>query len=160
MTKIQAPNMNAKVRIATITGAHGVKGLVKIKNGLDNPANIKTYKTFFKENGDVLLITFNTANLAKVDGIESREAAGDLRGTGIYINRSDLPDLKEGEYYVTDLIGKEVIFEDGKGTITNVLNYGASDIFEVDKKYMIAFAPDFVTIADDIKIHGKKEDFV
>jgi 16S rRNA processing protein RimM len=41
-------------------------------------------------------------------GISNREQAGALNGKKLYIARSDLPELSEGEFYVTDLIGMEV----------------------------------------------------
>lgn len=153
------PAQTENLRIATVVGTHGIKGMLKVKIELENPDLMKTVKAFFNESGEKLDIVFTSDRLARLAGIETREAAAALRGHGIFITKDDLPKLKKGEFYAMDLIGKDVIFEDGKGKLTNVFNFGASDIFEVDGKYLVPFAEDFVTLEKEIVIRGKKEDF-
>ena len=43
--------------------------------------------------------------------------------------------LEEGEYFITDLIGKQIVFEDGEvlGVLEDVQNFGSADVFYVKK---------------------------
>jgi len=46
--------------------------------------------------------------LARIEGIESREDAEPMIGDRIQIERTALPEVEEGEYYLADVIGLEV----------------------------------------------------
>ena len=65
------------------------------------------------------------------------------------MTEADLPELPEGEYYVRDLIGMEAVLEDGShlGTVTDVIQNTAQDIFEVEtdegKQVLIPKVPAF-----------------
>ena len=56
-----------------------------------------------------------------------------------------LPKLKDNEYYVCDLIGLDVFEKNQKiGQVTDVLNYGASDILQIkcdDDELLLAMSP-------------------
>jgi len=97
--------MNSKnhIAIATITKAHGVKGLVKIKAFTEIPENINSYGKISNANhsrefnikihsshGDMLI--------ASIEGITTKTEADKLANTKLYINREVLPDTKEEEY--------------------------------------------------------------
>ena len=53
----------------------------------------------------------NRIKLFEIDSIDSAES---LRGYVVNISRSDFPDLKEGEYYLNDLIGYSLLDENGR----------------------------------------------
>jgi len=72
--------------------------------------------------------------LAGVDGISDRDAAMELRGTKLWIDRDTLPALEdEEEFYIQDLVGLDVITENGTkaGSIITVENFGAGDLLEI-----------------------------
>jgi len=75
---------------------------------------------------DILLLRF--------EGIDSPEAADRLKGAEIITGRENAAPLKEGEYYVEDLKGLEVLDTEGKtlGHITNVLEGGGGNLAEVE----------------------------
>jgi 16S rRNA processing protein RimM len=75
--------------------------------------------------GDALLISFQ--------GIETPEAAGAYRNQDVYVSASSRPALEEGEYYYHELIGMNVISEDGTrlGILTEILETGANDVYVV-----------------------------
>ena len=78
--------------------------------------------------------------IAKISGIDDRNAAETLRGTELFIERSALPDLKENEFYQADLIGFDVVRNGTKiGVIDCFQNYGAGDIIELDNGDMVSF---------------------
>jgi 16S rRNA processing protein RimM len=89
-------------------------------------------------------------------GVESREAAEQLRGCELWIARVDLPELDEDEFYLADLVGLEVVrrradasFE-SLGEIVGVTSNTAQDLFEVrlhGREWLLpAFAPFVVEI--------------
>ena len=47
------------------------------------------------------------------DGVETRDAAEALRGSTLWIERSSLPPLPEGEAYIEDLLDRRVVLADG-----------------------------------------------
>ena len=71
--------------------------------------------------------------VAKLSGIDTREAAESLNGRIIYIERSQLPALPEGEFYWQDLIGLEVLNSAGQsfGQVKSMLETGANDVVVV-----------------------------
>ena len=53
------------------------------------------------------------AVLLRLEGISDRDAAETLRGAGVCVPRDALPELEEGEYYLSDLVGARVVAPDG-----------------------------------------------
>lgn len=53
------------------------------------------------------------ATLISIEGVDSREAADVLKGAKVYVFRADLPELDASEYYLSDLVGAEVIGPEG-----------------------------------------------
>jgi 16S rRNA processing protein RimM len=132
-----------RVCLGVMVGAHGVRGLVKVKSFTENPSDVAAYGPVSDEAGqrswrlevtgpapgkspDVLLV--------RIAGVTDRDAAQALHGTRLYVARDALPALAEEEtYYHADLIGLQV--EDGEGralgTVTAVENHGAGDLLEI-----------------------------
>jgi 16S rRNA processing protein RimM len=71
--------------------------------------------------------------LAKIAGIEDRDAAEALKRTQLFVERDKLPPPDEDEFYHADLIGLRAELPDGTalGTVSAVLNFGAGDILEI-----------------------------
>lgn len=57
--------------------------------------------------------------VVQFEGVLDRDQASALRGARVFVERSELPPLAEGEYYLVDLVGLEVRGPDG--TIGEVL---------------------------------------
>lgn len=53
------------------------------------------------------------ATLISLEGVESRNDADVLKGSKVYVFRSELPALDASEYYLSDLVGAEVIGPEG-----------------------------------------------
>ena len=51
----------------------------------------------------------------------------------LYIDRAELPEVEDDEYYITDLIGMKVVDVDGNlvGRVLNVDNFGAGDLLDI-----------------------------
>ena len=54
----------------------------------------------------------------------------------IYAEREILGELPDGVYYIADLIGLDIVTEDGEkiGTVSDVFNTGSNDIYEVKRE--------------------------
>jgi 16S rRNA processing protein RimM len=99
-----------RICVGAIAGAHGVKGLVKIKSFTEEPDGVAAYGPLSDEAGErefTLALTGRAKGLiiARIDGVEDRNAAEALRGTRLYVERAALPPTAEEAYYHTDLIG-------------------------------------------------------
>ena len=130
--------MTERVCVGAIAGAFGVKGEIRLKSFCAEPTDIANYSPLTDEAGDrdfEVRITRPIKNgfAATLSGVSTKEDADALRGTRIFADRSQLPDLPDDEYYHADLIGLEVLDTGGNrlGEIRAVLNHGASDLLEV-----------------------------
>jgi 16S rRNA processing protein RimM len=65
-------------------------------------------------------------------GVDSPETAAALRGQNVYAPESDLP-LEEGEYFLHDLIGLDVVDESGAplGTVADLYDTDAHLLYAV-----------------------------
>ena len=124
--------------IGAIAGAFGVHGEVRLKSFCAQPADIASYGALATKDGrrrfDIDLTRPVAGGLAaRLSGVATREEAEALKGTQLFVARSDLPDLPEDEFYYTDLIGLEARDPGGAilGRVTAILNHGAGDILEI-----------------------------
>lgn len=94
--------------------------------------------------------------IAKLDGIDTREQAAGLVGQEIFIERAELPELPENQYYWVDLVGLQVFTMEGDslGVVDSLLETGAHDVLVVggERERLIPFVPDtFVKSVDMAK---------
>ncbi len=128
-----------KVLLGRITGAHGLKGEVKIAAFTGDPADIAAYGPLTSgDGGRKFKITVRSVKggsvIAHLAGVSDRNAAEALRGADLYVARSALPPTEdEDEYYHSDLIGLDAVSPDGAaiGTVLAVHNFGAGDLLEI-----------------------------
>lgn len=92
--------------------------------------------------------------VVQFDGYFSANAAETLRGADIEIDEHDLPPLPDGEYYVHDLLGMQVVTTAGEivGELEEVLRTGANDVYLVrradGRQALIPAIPDVVQRVD------------
>ncbi len=69
----------------------------------------------------------------KLFGVESRDDAGKLRGAEVLIEEKDLIRPAENEYFVHDLIGCQVVADDGQiiGILRDVLQLSSNDVYVI-----------------------------
>lgn len=128
------------ILLGEIGSAHGIKGEVSIRTFTEDPADIAAYGLLSDKAGKR---TFKIAGLrvsakaviARLQGVDDRTAAEKLRNTGLYVKRSQLPELEPGAYYYEDLAGLAAVDPDGSvlGTVVGVVNYGAGDLVEISR---------------------------
>ncbi len=132
-----------RLLVGTINGLFGVQGWVKIFSYTHPRKNILSYQPWHIDidgnwqtleiiNGRVQSKTI----VAQIKNINDREQARKLIGTDIYIEKSQLPKLKKGEYYWEELIGLEVINKEliVLGKVSNLVSTGANSVLIVQDK--------------------------
>jgi 16S rRNA processing protein RimM len=153
-----------RVCLGVMVGAHGVRGLVKVKSFTEVPADVAAYGPVSDEggrqhwrldvagpapgkSGDVVLV--------RVEGVTDRDAAQALHGIRLYVDRAALPALVEEEaFYHADLIGLRVEDAAGRllGTVRAVENHGAGDVLAVagpgGRELLLPFTRAVVPVVD------------
>ena len=131
--------MSERVLLGRITGAHGLKGEVKIAAFTAEPTDVAAYGRLQSADGSatVEILSLRAAGggavIARLAGIADRTAAERLRGTELYVPRERLPPADADEYYHSDLIGLAAFSPEGEalGKILAVHNFGAGDLLEL-----------------------------
>lgn len=126
------------VALAAIASSHGVHGRVKLKLFSESLESFKALTPHcIYENGDALSIKVTSESagmpVATIDGVKNRNASDLLRGKLIGVHRKNLPEINDNNFYHTDLIGLQVLDENGTaiGTTTSIDNFGAGDIVSI-----------------------------
>ena len=126
------------ILLAVIAAAHGIRGAVKVKTFTQNPANILAYGPLRDEKGrdySLKLVREVSSHslIMTIEGVDDRNQAEALRGTKLYVERRQLPDLIEEEFYHRDLMGLNVQDLEGQdiGKVCAVSNFGAGDFLEI-----------------------------
>jgi len=127
--------------VGKIVGAHGVNGNLKVYSYAESvsvfkPGSLilailagKIEKHFAikwaKPHGKSILLSFK--------GIEDRNTAETLIGAELFIERTALPELEEGVYYWTDIIGLSVFTTDNQyiGRVESIMATGSNDVYVV-----------------------------
>jgi 16S rRNA processing protein RimM len=69
--------------------------------------------------------------ILKLGGIGDRDTAEKFRGLSVWMHSCKMKSLTEGEYYWRDIIGLQVVTEEGKvlGRIETVFPTGSNDVY-------------------------------
>ncbi|HET6388809.1 MAG TPA: ribosome maturation factor RimM [Hyphomicrobium sp.] len=127
-----------RILIGEISSAHGVRGEVMVRAYTEQPESIASYGPLSDETGKrtfslrVVRVT-SKGIVARIAGVDDRNAAELLRGIKLYVSRDKLPETDAAEFYYADLIGLDAVSEDGGpiGKIVSVQNFGAGDLLEL-----------------------------
>lgn len=144
-----------KVLMAKIGAAHGIRGEVRVKPFGDDPLSFTDYGVLTTRDGKRSFEVQNarvqkTVVITKFKEIADRNQAEELNGVELFIDRNQLPDLEEDEFYYSDLNGLSVRDPAGDmlGKVVAVQDFGAGDLLEIrptrGKTYYIPFTKDFV----------------
>jgi 16S rRNA processing protein RimM len=149
-----------RICVAQIGGAHGIRGEVKLKSFTADPMAVKDYGPLMSEDGSA---TFEIEALrpakghlvARLRGVEDRDAAERLAQLRLFVPRERLPPPAADEFYYVDLIGLVAVTADGTevGTVVAVHDFGAGDILELRPRaggatIMLPFTDAFVPAVD------------
>ncbi len=133
------PGRQDWVCLGVVGRPHGVRGLVRIRPFTEDPRGIAAYGPLTdRKTGRVYEVSVaNVAKgmvIARIEGIDDREAAEALGGVELWVSRGVLPEIDEEEaYYHHDIIGLKAVTGGGRaiGEVVGVENYGAGDLLEL-----------------------------
>lgn len=129
-----------RFQVGVIAGTHGIKGDVRVFPTTDDPKRfLKLKKVTVTVRGREETHTISGVRfqgkfvILHLSGIETPEEAMIYRTLPMMIERKDAVKLPEGRYFIPDLLGMDVLNEDGGllGKLTDVLQTGANDVYEV-----------------------------
>jgi len=136
------------VPLGHIAGAHGIHGWVKVHSLTEPREAIFEYQPWLM--GESLRAVrvkqgqkHGNRLIALLENVDSREQAEALVNQAIAVYRDQFPELPQGEFYWTDLVGLAVRLEDGTklGTVDQMLATGANDVMVVrgERERLIPF---------------------
>ena len=119
---------------------HGVRGLVHVTSYADD---MTAYGALLDAQGRRFVLRWRGEGVAEVaevvDGVEvkvdDRTAAEGLTNTRLYVERAQLPEPEEDEFYLADLVGLAAFDGDGArvGSVCAVHDYGAGASLEIER---------------------------
>ena len=159
-------NSDRLVRLGYLSKVHGLRGELKLVLFNEDSRSLKNNQIIFLNDGknDVVKrkienIVYQTRNnMIKFFEIDTRTHAEELRGLFLEISREDLPKLKNGEFYLNDLIEFNIYDKSRNkyGVVVNTLQFPANNVLVVLYKNKEQLIPIIDDVVLDIK-HDEKE---
>ena len=134
--------MEDLLKVGVITTTHGVRGEVKVFPTTDDAERFLDIEYVLLDTGKELrrlniqnVKFFKNLAILKFEGIDNINDIEMYKGRELWIPREEAQELGEDEYYVADLIGMEVLLENGEkfGVLRDVMETGANDVYIVDR---------------------------
>jgi 16S rRNA processing protein RimM len=143
-----------------VAGSFGVKGWIKVKPFSGKADALAGHDRWAVRVGDgwreMDLEDFEVhakGPVAKLAGSDAREVADALRGADIAVMREALGEAEEGSLYQVDLVGLEVVEEEGSvlGRVEGFFDAGETSVMVVagaGRERLIPFVAEFVKSVD------------
>ncbi len=162
-----SPKISAKEPVYITVGKtgapYGVRGWVKVQSFTESAENLLDYEPWYVESGDssawveaavVEAKIHGKGIIAKFEGCDDRDAALQMGGLEIAIQRDQLPKPEAGEYYWIDLEGLEVKTLDDVllGKVDHIEATGANDVLVVkgERERLIPYVLDHIVHEVDL----------
>lgn len=141
--------MEDLLQIGVITSTHGIKGEVKVFPTTDDNNRFKKLKDCFVEYKNEMLPMkakgckfFKNMVILHFEGMDDINEVEKYKQCKLYVDREHAVPLGEDEYFMTDLIGMQVVTDEGRqlGNLQEIIPTGANDVYVVadeDKKEML-----------------------
>ncbi len=121
----RAQGLKGALRVVPYLGAmedyEGLRSVTLVTEGGREERKVRACRP----HGKVLIV--------ELEGLDDRDAAEACVGASLYADRSQLPDLEEGEFYKEDLLDAAVVTEEGAalGAVTGFIDTGSNDVLVV-----------------------------
>lgn len=142
------------VSLGRVVGAHGTRGGIRVAPSSGDPSGSIRVPMLRLRRGDrdaggesdfVVKAAHRAGGCAVflLEGIGTADGAREWAGAEALVRRDDLPPAGDGEYYVVDLVGCEVVDESGGtiGVVTGVAPGPAHDWLEIRRRDGEALLP-------------------
>ena len=153
-------SIQSYIECGKVINTHGCRGGLKLESWCNEPEDLAALKTLYIRTGDAYRAyrvskasVFKQFVIVTLETVDTMDLALAMKGKTVYANREDFA-LENGEYFIVDLIGLDVIDADnGKiyGKLADMINRGASDIYVVNTpvgERMIPVVDEFVDHVD------------
>ena len=132
--------MQGNLEIGQIVNTFGIKGFVKVNPFVDDILRFDDLKkVYLKKNKTIKEMQIEEVKyhknmvLINFKGIDKVEDAEILRNSYLEVDRENAIELEEGEYFIADLLGLNVVTEVNEqlGKLEDIFNTGSNDIYVV-----------------------------
>lgn len=159
----QAADELLYLAVGILRRPHGLRGDILFGVITDFPERLKPGLALFLGDEKLpLKITrrrpHNDGLILGFEGVATPEQAAKYTGKEAFIKAEGLPELPEGEYYHHQIVGLQVVDENGAslGTITQILETGANDVYIVrDENKREVLIPALKQVLLDINLESK-----
>src|SRR5690348_6806010 len=119
-----------RIQVGKVGKPHGLEGAFVVEQGSEDPNRFAEGSRLYVEGEPAKVVESKRAGGRPVIRLD-REVP---RGAAIEVERDQLPEPAEGEYYAFQLVGLEVEEEGGAklGRVTEVSTTPANDVLELD----------------------------
>ena len=133
--------MQEYLQIGVITKPHGVRGAVRVFPTTDDVKRFKAGQEYILQTrkGDINVKVekvqyIKQFAILKFEGIDTPEDADVYRECPLLVDRDHAVKLKKDEYFISDLIGMEVISDEAEkiGVIRDVISTGANEVLVIE----------------------------
>lgn len=151
------------LEVGKIVTTHGIKGELKVSITTDTLSRFNVgNKLYLKQGNEYIEVTIDSFRMHKemaLITINNLKNINDVQcyiGMYLYVNRDELDDLNEGQYYYEDLIGLDVYdktIESGKiGKVIDVIEVPQGEILRIKlnngKNGLVPFVDEFIVEVD------------
>ena len=162
------------VNVGRLTAVYGIKGWLKVHSYTEPAENLFDYQPWLLKTAHGIkqveideVRPHGDAFVVHLVGVDDRDQAAAFTAVDIAVNRDQLPELDEGEYYWSQLEGLRVITEfqgttKDLGKVVKLFETGANDVLVVQgdegsvdqRERLIPYVPDQFVLSVDL---GKGE---
>lgn len=151
--------MKKFLTVGQIIKTHGINGEVKVYPLTDDIKRFKNLKRIYidgQENKVILCKIQPDTVILKIEGIDSIDEAIKYRQKYIEVSREDAIKLQEGSYFIADIIGCNVVDENGTeyGKIADVIKTKSNDVYWI-KEGKELLIPALKNIVVNINVENK-----
>jgi len=135
--------MEQLLQVGVITQTHGVHGEVKVFPTTDDPERFLDLEYVFLDTGkEKMKLTIQSVKffkqfvILKFKGINNINDIERYKRCALLVDRENAVELEEDEYFIADMIGMNVLTEDGEifGMLKDVIETGANDVYIINSK--------------------------
>jgi 16S rRNA processing protein RimM len=135
-----------RVRIGRVGRPHGIDGAFFVEQPSEDSSWWQVGSTFLADGEPVEVIVKRTSSGRPVVKLDKPVA----RGAWLEIEREQLPPTAEDEYYAFELVGLDVVEENGRalGAVRAVTPGVANDVLELDTDILLPMVEDCIKSID------------
>ena len=135
--------MEQFLQVGVISSTHGIRGEVKVFPTTDDAGRFQDLKRVILDAGKERIPLeiqhvkfFKQFVILKFKEFDNINEVEPFRKKSLLVTREQAVPLEEDEYFIADLIGLQVVTDEGEllGELTDVLETGANDVYQVTDK--------------------------